>query len=214
MTQVKRSLLPSVLIVPVAVLVLAISAQADTVSYNLAGTLSCWQCNAGDLTGFDGAEFQLTAQLDSGTPPISSGTYPPFSYANYNAFTSLTISGSGVPGSNGIYSSTEGELFIQDMPSLVLYIEVPAPFGFFNQVPFQFYFTNTWSGTSPSSPVLDDSGIWLMIASVTYGFVGPADTYTIELTEAAISAVPEASSISLLGIGLVGLIGYGWKRKG
>ncbi len=180
------------LMLPVAFLVLGLRAQAVPVRYELAGSLRCWMCDAGDLAGFSTATFNLTALLDSTDSPYASSTYPPFSYAYYYVDTSLTIAGATVPGSNGMYSSTQGVLSLQDLPVPSLDIFAPAPFGYYSDIPFQFSFDNgTWSGASPLSPVFDSSKILLMYASVSYGFMGPTDIYLIDLTEARITIAPE-----------------------
>ncbi len=177
---------------PIAFLILGLSAQAVPARYELMGSLTCWMCDAGDLAGFSTATFNLTALLDSTDSPYASATYPPLSYAYYYVDASLTIAGATVPGSNGAYSSRHGVLSVQDLPVPALNIFAPAPFGYYNDIALQFSFDNgAWSGTGPLSPVFDHSKIPLMYASVSYGFMGPTDIYLIDLTEARITIAPE-----------------------
>jgi hypothetical protein len=181
------------LVLPLAFLILGLSAQAAVpVRYELAGSLTCWMCDAGDSAGFSTATFNLTALLDSTDSPYASAPYPPLSYAYYYVEASLTIAGATVRGSDGTYSSAHGVLSVQDLPVPALNIFVPAPFGYFNDIALQLSFdTGAWSGTGPLSPVLDSSKTPLMYASVSYGLMGPTDIYLIDLTEARITIAPE-----------------------
>jgi len=180
------------LMLPIAFLILGLSAQAVPVRYELTGSLTCWMCDAGDLAGFSTATFNLTALLDSTDSPYASATYPPLSYAYYYVDASLTIAGATVPGSNGAYSSRQGVLSVQDLPIPALNIFAPAPFGYYSDIALQFSFDNgAWSGTGPLSPVFDHSKIPLMYVSVSYGFMGPTDIYLIDLTEAKITIARE-----------------------
>jgi hypothetical protein len=66
--------------------------------------------------------------------------------------------------------------------------------------------TATWnSQTFSSLGVTPGTYVW------TWGTGAHADSFTLQVGPA--TAMPEPASLTLLGIGAVGLAGYGWRRR-
>jgi len=72
-------------------------------------------------------------------------------------------------------------------------------------------YTFMTDGVNPESLQL-----WVIgegVGSSSYNQLGTLESWSIEFEGSRIAPVPEPSTLALLGVGLVGVIGYGWKAR-
>jgi hypothetical protein len=68
--------------------------------------------------------------------------------------------------------------------------------------------TDTWANTT-----INALGLTPGTYTWTWGSVANGNADSLEVVIPAASAVPEPSSVALLGIGTISLLGYGWRRR-
>jgi hypothetical protein len=102
----------------------------------------------------------------------------------------------------GIGSPGELDAFLSLGETAILYAD-PAQSAAVNT-----FLTSAQFPTSPGTFALDTSLSRVIIAGLT---VATPDTLVI--TSSSTTTTPEPASVTLLGVGAVGLLGYGWRKR-
>ena len=214
------------------VLIMPHSVSASPINYQLNFDVSgpFTPGNGNDPVGLAGTHWEIIFTLDpSGQTPNISGDG-----TNWNHLTAeLTISGSNVGSTNGVYaahglfSAPIGEMYLGDnvplpsdadppdpTPPLFDYLELPSvsfDVGgsslYMNGVQAEFS-TSTISGGNPVQPFTFTSAEpQKVVMDLGFGYTGVANGVASNIT---LSAVPEPSTALLLTLGLAGL---GMRRR-
>jgi hypothetical protein len=157
-----------------------------------------------------GDKVTLTVRLNSTDPAPPA---PPGPDSLVLAGTQLTASGpSSVTVANFQLASDlpAGSFFLKEDPATGSAIVGfgANPFSSFNKELYSYDFTPTATGTYTFT---------LTGAGAEYRFdvdeITSAPPATIKVQPGSTAAVPEPASVTLLGVGAAGLLGYGWRRR-
>jgi hypothetical protein len=118
---------------------------------------------------------------------------------DYTGFTGPTSIGPGGPFPANIGSGPI--VGIQDVPSIAQFVVVP--FGYISDTPI------IMSSAIWANETIDGLGLTPGTYEWTWGSGATADDLKLVIP----SPAPEPASLTLLGIGVAGLAGYGWRRR-
>jgi hypothetical protein len=192
-------------------------AHASLIEYTLTGQLD-YISSGTDPYGLDGSNFTLSATVDNTSSPTYNATTP-FEVTAYDSSMSLTLSGTAGGAKDGLYTSTLGS-FVQLDRFVADRMYIKSVFGSLVGDQTEFYsFISFDSGFLGSHPFAlpeifpDELEINGSVDILAAGSGELFPYYNYSNVTANARAVPEPTTMLLLGSGLVGLVGFRRKFK-
>jgi len=148
---------------------------------------------ASSVLGFFSISTTRSTLLDLGNPD---GTTPPPAAASFTLTITESSPSAGSDGS--IVGTIGGSVQAFGGEPFITFSNISATIG---------TETYTLNGLTMGRPGIPDNSLVLLPP------FGQPDGISLPLTASIATAIPEPSSIALMGIGVAGMIGYGWRRR-